>query len=124
MTTYLACIGNRSDIIGMAALHRVLQARGDRMLVLHTGQQHPMTDLLLRFFGMDPFLQMPWQRETTRRGGLPTSDLVNMVGRVIGQAKADVVLVQGDSRAALVGALAAEHYQRPVAHVEAGLRSR
>jgi UDP-N-acetylglucosamine 2-epimerase (non-hydrolysing) len=123
MTTYLACIGARSDIIGMAALHRVLQARGDRMLVLHTGQQQAMTDLLLRFFGMDPYLQMPWQRETTRRGGLPTADLVNIVGRVIGQSKADVVLVQGDKRSALVGALAAEQYERPVAHVEAGLRS-
>lgn len=123
MTTYLACIGTRPEIIGMAALHRVLRARGDRMLVLHTGQQQAMTDLLFRFFGMEPYLQMPWQREATRRGGLPTDELVDRVGRVIGQAKADVVLVQGDTRAALVGALAAEQYERPVAHVDAGLRS-
>jgi len=123
MTTYLSCIGSRAEIIAMASLHRVLRARGDRMLVLHTGPHKGLADLLYRFFDMGPFLQLQWpQNWAPERGGL--YDLVDRVGRAIGEAKADVVLVQGDSRCALVGTLAAQAFGRPVAHIEAGIRSR
>ena len=123
MTTYISCIGSRAEIVAMASLHRVLRARGHRMLVLHTGPQKTMADLLYRFFDMGPFLSLPSPQEwAPPRSGM--GDLVDRVGRAIGEARADVVLVQGDTPSALAGALAAEHCGRAVAHIEVGGRGR
>ncbi|MDZ4292762.1 MAG: UDP-N-acetylglucosamine 2-epimerase (non-hydrolyzing) [Hydrogenophaga sp.] len=122
MTTYLACIGTRPEIIKMASLHRVLKARGDRMLVLHTGQHEAMAHVLYRFFDMGPDLQIQLQRTSPRLGNL-TAELLDSVDRVIGETKPDVVLVQGDTSSALVGAMAGYYHNRPVAHIEAGLRT-
>jgi UDP-N-acetylglucosamine 2-epimerase (non-hydrolysing)/UDP-N-acetylglucosamine 2-epimerase (hydrolysing) len=123
MTTYLSCIGSRAEIIAMASLHRVLRARGDRMLVLHTGPHKAMADLLYRFFDMGPFMSVTGQQDwSCRETG--TGVLVDRVAQAIDQAQADVVLVQGDSRPALVGTLAAHQLGRPVAHVEVGVHRR
>lgn len=122
MTTYLACIGTRPEIIKMASLHRVLKARGDRMLVLHTGQHEAMAQVLYRLFDMGPDLQIQLQRTSPRLGNL-TAELLDSVDRVIGETKPDVVLVQGDTTSALVGAMAGYYHDRPVAHIEAGLRT-
>ncbi len=122
MTTYLACMGTRPEIIKMASLHRVLKARGDRIQVLHTGQHEAMAHVLYRFFDMGPDLQIQLQRSSPRLGNL-TADLLDNVDRVIGQVRPDVVLVQGDTSSALAGAMAGYYNDRPVAHIEAGLRT-
>lgn len=122
MTTYLACIGTRPEIIKMASLHRVLRARGDSIRILHTGQHEEMAHVLYRFFDMGPDLQIRLQRTSPRLGNL-TADLLDNVDRVIAETKPDVVLVQGDTSSALVGAMAGYYNDRPVAHIEAGLRT-
>lgn len=122
MTTYLACIGTRPEIIKMASLHRVLKSRGDTMRVLHTGQHEAMAHVLYRFFDMGPDLQIQLQRSSPRLGNL-TADLLDNVDRVIADTQPDVVLVQGDTSSALVGALAGYYNDKPVAHIEAGLRT-
>ncbi|MFP8777240.1 non-hydrolyzing UDP-N-acetylglucosamine 2-epimerase [Hydrogenophaga sp. RWCD_12] len=122
MTSYLACIGTRPEIIKMASLHRVLKARGDSIRVLHTGQHEEMAHVLYRFFDMGPDLQIRLQRTSPRLGNL-TADLLDNVDRVIAETRPDVVLVQGDTSSALVGAMAGYYNDRPVAHIEAGLRT-
>lgn len=122
MTSYLACIGTRPEIIKMASLHRVLKARGDSIRVLHTGQHEAMAHVLYRFFDMGPDLQIQLQRTSPRLGNL-TADLLDNVDRVIAETQPDVVLVQGDTSSALVGAMAGYYNDRPVAHIEAGLRT-
>jgi UDP-N-acetylglucosamine 2-epimerase (non-hydrolysing) len=121
MTTYLSCIGSRAEIIAMASLHRVLRARGDRMLVLHTGPHKGMADLLYRFFDMGPFLSAPDVQDWSSRD---IGELVDRVGRVIEGSGAEVVLVQGSGRTALVGTLAAERLGLAVAHIEVGEHKR
>lgn len=59
MTTYLACLGTRPEIIKMAPLHRELQQRGHRVVVLHTGQHEAVAEVLYRFFGMGPDVRLP-----------------------------------------------------------------
>lgn len=122
MTTYLACLGTRPEIIKLAALHRVLAARGDRMVVLHTGQHEAMAQRLYQLFDMGPDRQIQLSRSSPRLAHL-TAELLDQVDAHIAQAKPDVVLVQGDTSSALVGALAAFYQDLPVAHVEAGLRT-
>lgn len=122
MKTYLACLGTRPEIIKMAPLHRVLQERGERVLVLHTGQHEAVADVLYAFFDMGPDIRLPLQRRTNRIGDL-TALLLEGVDRVVGDVMPDAVLVQGDTTSALVGALSGYYNNRPVAHVEAGLRT-
>lgn len=122
MTRYLACIGTRPEIIKMASLHRVLKARGASIRVLHTGQHEEVAHVLYRFFGMGPDVQIRLRRQSPRLGNL-TADLLDNVDRVIGETRPDVVLVQGDTSSALAGALAGYYNDRPVAHIEAGLRT-
>lgn len=122
MKTYLACLGTRPEIIKMAPLHRELRERGERVVVLHTGQHEAVAEVLYQFFDMGPDIRLPTERRTGRLGDL-TSLLLEGVDRVIGDVMPDVVLVQGDTTSALVGALAGYYNDRPVAHVEAGLRT-
>lgn len=122
MKTYLAIMGTRPEIIKMAMPYRALRERGDRVLVLHTGQHEEMADVLYRFFDMAPDLRIELKR---RNAGLAhlSSLLLEQVDEAMQEAQPDVVLVQGDTTSAMVGALAAYYHGKPVAHVEAGLRT-
>lgn len=122
MKTYLACLGTRPEIIKMAPLHRELKQRGDRLMVLHTGQHGAVADMLYRFFDMGPDIRLAPQRRTARLGDL-TALLLEGVDRVVSDTQPDVVLVQGDTTSALVGALSGYYHDKPVAHIEAGLRT-
>ncbi len=122
MKTYLACMGTRPEIIKMAAVHRTLKARGDRVVVLHTGQHEAIAHVLYKFFDMGPDLQMDLQRRSPRLGDL-TSALLEGVDRIIDEVRPDAVLVQGDTTSALVGAMAGYYHNIPVGHIEAGLRT-
>lgn len=122
MTTYLACLGTRPEIIKMAPLHRELQQRGHRVVVLHTGQHEAVAEVLYRFFGMGPDVRLPLERRSNRLGDL-TALLLEGVDRAVSESQPDVVLVQGDTTSALVGALSGYYNDKPVAHIEAGLRT-
>lgn len=121
--TFVACMGTRPEIIKMAMLHRELSARGHHVVVLHTGQHEEVARELYRFFGMPPDIVIDLQRES---GGLThlTTALMDGVEDAIGRAPPDAVIVQGDTNSALAGALVSYYHRRPVAHVEAGLRTR
>ncbi|KQW24495.1 MULTISPECIES: non-hydrolyzing UDP-N-acetylglucosamine 2-epimerase [unclassified Acidovorax] len=122
MTTYLACLGTRPEIIKMAPLHRELKLRGHRVVVLHTGQHAEVAEVLYRFFDMGPDLRLALERRTPRLGDL-TALLLEGVDRLVDETQPDVVLVQGDTTSALVGALSGYYNDKPVAHIEAGLRT-
>lgn len=122
MTTYLACLGTRPEIIKMAPLHRELQQRGHRVVVLHTGQHEAVAEVLYQFFGMGPDVRLPPERRSNRLGDL-TALLLEGVDRAIFESQPDVVLVQGDTTSALVGGLSGYYNDKPVAHIEAGLRT-
>lgn len=122
MTSYLACLGTRPEIIKMAPLYRALRARGHQVNVLHTGQHTDMADALYDFFDMPPAARVQLQRQVPRLSHL-TAELLTGVDDLMQQFSPDVVLVQGDTSTALAGALAACYQDVPVAHVEAGLRT-
>ncbi len=122
MTSYLACMGTRPEIIKMAPLYRALRMRGHQVHVLHTGQHGDIAEALYAFFDMPPDARIELQRQVPALAHL-TAELLTQVDQQVQQLQPDVVLVQGDTSSALAGALAAYYQNVPVAHVEAGLRT-
>jgi len=122
MTSYLACMGTRPEIIKMAPLYRALRARGHQVRVLHTGQHAEIAEDLYAFFDMPPDARVQLQRQVPRLSHL-TAELLVQIDNQVQELAPDVVLVQGDTSTALAGAVAAYYNDIPVAHVEAGLRT-
>lgn len=120
--TFLACMGTRPEVIKMAMLNRALQAAGHKVVVLHTGQHNGMAGALYRFFDMQPDIEVEIERTSPSLASL-TAKLLDGIDRAMLATKPDIVLVQGDTTSALTGALAAYYHRRPVAHIEAGLRT-
>jgi UDP-N-acetylglucosamine 2-epimerase (non-hydrolysing) len=120
--TYLACIGTRPEIIKMAPVYRELKARGNTVRLVHTGQHGAIADALYTFFEMQPDISIDLQRQTSSLSHL-SSALINGVEHAMASLNPDAVLVQGDTTSALVGALVGYYHDKPVAHVEAGLRT-
>jgi UDP-N-acetylglucosamine 2-epimerase len=103
----------------------VQAARADSRLVTQvcvTGQHRDMLDQVLELTGMpvdyDLDIMAPGQSlfDVTAR-------VLTGMERVLGEAKPDIVMVQGDTTTAMAAALAAFYMHIPVAHIEAGLRS-
>ena len=122
MTTYLACMGTRPEIIKMAPIYKTLKARGENVQILHTGQHEDVAQALYKFFDMDPDYQIQLKRRVPSLSDL-TAELLQGIDGVLTEVKPDVVLVQGDTASALVGAMAGYDRDVPVAHIEAGLRT-
>ncbi|MBV5291766.1 MAG: UDP-N-acetylglucosamine 2-epimerase (non-hydrolyzing) [Curvibacter lanceolatus] len=119
---YLLCMGTRPEIIKMAPVYRALQAQGQKVTVLHTGQHEEVAQALYRFFDMKPDISIALQRQSPSLTHL-SSALLNAIDAALLQLKPDVLLVQGDTTTALVGALQGYYHDIPVGHVEAGLRT-
>ena len=122
LKTFLACVGTRPEIIKMAMLYHGLRARGHTVKVVHTGQHVEMAHALYRFFDMPPDIVVDLQRKSAGLSHL-TAVLMESVEDAMARTDPDVVLVQGDTTSALVGALVGYYRRLPVAHIEAGLRT-
>lgn len=115
-------IGNRPQFIKAAAVSGPLRAVADEVLV-HTGQHHD-ADLSEVFFD-ELGLPRP-DHDLGVAGGTNADQLARMLAALVPLAAAvapDVLLVYGDTNSTLAGALAGVQSDRPVAHVEAGMRS-
>lgn len=105
--------GTRPEMIKLSVLITLL---GDTARLIHTGQHY------------DPALTFghrPHQRLEVggRHRGQQIGDATSHLTRAWNTDPPTVVVVQGDTNAALAGALAANAVDIPLVHVEAGLRS-
>jgi UDP-N-acetylglucosamine 2-epimerase (non-hydrolysing) len=121
-------IGTRPEAIKMAPVIRGLKEQQERgwrldLRVCVTAQHREMLDQVLSLFDIVP----DWDLNIMRDG----QDLTDITSRVLAglrgvyqELKPDVVIVHGDTTTTFAAALAAYYQQIPVAHVEAGLRTR
>src|SRR3954449_8589278 len=112
-------VGNRPQFVKAAPTSVALKERGIEEIVLHTGQHYDreLSQVFFEELGLD---------EPRYALGLRTADATGMQEAIAGplrEARADWVLVYGDTNSTLAGALAAGEAGVPIAHVEAGLRS-
>lgn len=115
--------GTRPEAIKMfPVVHAFARAEGFRPLVILTGQHREMLDQVMAVADLkadvDLNLMKPGQSLTEL-----TANVLTAVSPVLAELRPDMVLVQGDTTTAFIGALAAFYNRIPVAHVEAGLRS-
>jgi UDP-GlcNAc3NAcA epimerase len=118
----LSVVGNRPQFIKAAPLTRELEPLCEHVLV-HTGQHYDdeLSDVFFEELGLRP----PDRRIETGPGSHAQQTAAMLLGLepLLERERPDAVIVYGDTNSTLGGALAAAKAPRPLAHVEAGLRS-
>lgn len=121
MQKILLVSGTRPEIIKLAPLYHALRETGwAHVQWLHTGQHEEMARQILACFDVVPDI-------TLKRAGdsllaFSTGCRQQLDAVMTGQDWS-LVIVQGDTESAFLGALTAFYHQVPLAHVEAGLRT-
>lgn len=113
--------GTRPEIIKLAPLYHALkQTSWADVRWVHTGQHDTMAAQLLTCFDIEP----DW---TLTRQGASLFEFSQgcraQLEGLMGMEPWAMVIVQGDTESAFLGALTGFYHQVPVAHVEAGLRT-
>lgn len=99
-----------------------LRARRLSVVAVSTGQHRDLVRRAFAAFGLRAEVELPDARAVEGLNALSAS-LLEGLGRLVRAKRPSLVIVQGDTTSALMGALAAFHERVPVAHVEAGLRT-
>lgn len=109
--------GTRPEIIKNYSVVRALRAEGVAFEVLHTNQHRlpRMRDEVYDSMGYAP--------DRTLKGEYRLGAAIDWLQQCYRRAKITHVIVNGDTAAALAGALAAMYLDIDVSHIEAGLRS-
>lgn len=115
--------GTRPEAIKLAPVILRLRERGTPPLVVITGQHRELVDDVLDRFeiGIDQDLGLMLPQQSLDH---VLSRSLEGIGRIVDEHQPAAVVVQGDTTSTLGASLAAFHRHVPVAHVEAGLRSR
>jgi UDP-N-acetylglucosamine 2-epimerase (non-hydrolysing) len=120
----LFIFGTRPEAIKMAPLVKELEKHPAHfeVKVCITAQHRQMLDQVLEFFSIQPAYDLQIMKPGQTLFDI-TSEGLKKLEPVLEEYQPHLVLVQGDTTTAFIGALAAFYKKIKVAHVEAGLRS-
>ena len=123
MKNVMLIFGTRPEAIKMCPLVKELKGRRTlKTVVCVTGQHRQMLDQVLDAFSVKPDYDLSIMKDKQTLSDI-TVGILNGIGRVLDEARPDVVLVHGDTSTTFAAALACFYRQIPVGHVEAGLRT-
>jgi len=124
MTTVLAIVGTRPEVIKMAPVLAALGAENGRVrpVLCSTGQHRELVDQALRIFDLRPDVSLDVMRPDQSLSQL-TSTLFQSLDCVVRDLRPDWVVAQGDTTSVMVSAMTAFYHRLRFAHVEAGLRT-
>jgi len=119
----MSVVGARPQFIKLAPVDRALRASGHEHIIVHTGQ-HYSPELSSALFA-DLAIPEADVNLNVGSGGHAEQTAGMLVGLeiVFGENPVDWILAYGDTNSTLAAALAAVKLGRPIAHLEAGLRS-
>lgn len=116
--------GTRPEAIKMAPI--ILEAQkvytSQNVKIVLTGQHMEMVSTIMSFFNLNADYNLELMKNSQTLSDISIGGLKNLIP-IIEKEKPDLVLVQGDTTTAFIGALAAFYLKISVAHIEAGLRS-
>jgi len=120
----LVIFGTRPEAIKLAPVVMELHRQEERFdcTVCSSGQHREMLYQVLHAFEMSPDIELDIMRHGQSLASL-TSRLFSSLDAVLAEREPSLVIVQGDTSTAMVGAVAAIYREIKVAHVEAGLRT-
>ena len=120
----LVVFGTRPEAIKMAPLILAIQndARFELKICV-TGQHREMLDQVMELFSISPDFDLDVMKPGQDLTGV-TNLILDGLKPILLSLKPDVMVVHGDTTTTFASALAAYYHQVPVAHVEAGIRSR
>ncbi len=121
----LAIFGTRPEAVKMGPIIQSLQnyRREIKTDVAVTGQHRSMLDQILKIFDITPNYDLDIMRPNQSLTDITARSLQGLEA-ILKEGDYQLVIVQGDTTTAFVGALAAFYQRIPVAHIEAGLRTR
>lgn len=121
--TLLTVFGTRPEVIKLyPLLERLKQSREFQNIIISTSQHREMIDDLLELFSLKPDQDLNIIKPNQSLGEI-TKKVFSRLCPYLKKYRPDMVLVQGDTTTAFVGALASFYQRIPVGHIEAGLRS-
>ena len=117
--------GTRPEAIKLAPVVFALRARPDdaHVVLCSTGQHRSMLDDALEAFGLQADVELKVMRDEQHQTDL-LARLLHGLRPVIDEQRPDAIIVQGDTASVFAASLAGFLAGVPVAHVEAGLRTR
>lgn len=115
-------VGTRPEGIKMIPVYYALKAAQVPVLLCATMQHEQLLQDVFDAFDVQPDIVLDVMRINQDLFYL-TQSLLQKLKEIFGLYKPSLVLVQGDTTSAMVGALAAFYYKIPVGHIEAGLRT-
>jgi UDP-N-acetylglucosamine 2-epimerase (non-hydrolysing) len=119
----LLIFGTRPEVIKLfPVLKNLSQEEVFTPVITSTSQHREMIDDLLKLFEIKPDYDLNIIQENQSLGDISIRALAGL-DPILKRDKPDLVLVQGDTTTAFIGALAAFYHKIPIGHVEAGLRS-
>ncbi len=121
MGRIVTIIGTRPEIIKMAPVVKALDGLDHEHILVHSGQHYDM--MMDRIFFRDMELREP-DHQFELKEQPPHLQVATTMRQVASVAEdAGLVVIHGDTNTTVAGALLASKQGRPVAHVEAGIRS-
>jgi len=121
----LVVFGTRPEAIKMAPLCHALQSNSDffEITICVTAQHREMLDQVLGLFDIKPDIDLNIMKHGQDLTDMTSSILIGMRD-VFSSFTPDLVLVHGDTTTTLATSVAAFYAKIPVAHIEAGLRTK
>jgi UDP-N-acetylglucosamine 2-epimerase (non-hydrolysing) len=120
--TVIVVVGTRPEALKLAPVILELAQRRRPTLLVATGQHRELLAGALADFGLVPDLDLDIMQDNQHPADV-VGQLIPALAHYFEQTRPAAVIVQGDTASALAGAQAAAYARRPLAHVEAGLRS-
>ena len=119
-------IGTRPEMIKLAPVILEIKRRANGTLspvIVFTGQHEELVQQAAEVFDISPDFNLHEMHKDDNLTKLTSRLLIDM-GEVLEKSRPDMVIVQGDTTSAFAAGLAAFYQHIPVAHVEAGLRTK
>ena len=125
MTKVLFVFGTRPEAVKLSPVIREMKTEnsGCEVVVCVTAQHREMLDQVLDLFDICPDYDLDLMTKRQALQNLTASVLLGVTD-VLEKESPDIVIVQGDTTTTFAAAQAAFYLKTPIAHVEAGLRTK